>query len=78
MPISVTATEVARNFNGVMEKARTAGSVTIIRNSHPIAQLIPIESIDTSEKEDKMESKAVQIGKEFIDEYADVFAELAK
>ena len=37
MPISVTATEVARNFNGVMEKARAAGSVTVIKNSRPIA-----------------------------------------
>ena len=43
MPISVTATEVARNFNGVMEKARAAGSVTVIKNSRPIAQIIPIE-----------------------------------
>ena len=55
MPISVTATEVARNFNGVME-------------------IIPIDEV----KEEAMESKAVQLGKEFIDEYADVFAELAK
>ena len=70
MPISVTATEVARNFNGVMEKARAAGSVTVIKNSHPIAQIIPID--------EAMESKAVQLGKGFIDEYADVFAELAK
>ena len=29
-------------------------------------------------KEEAMESKAVQLGKGFIDEYADVFAELAK
>ena len=28
MPISVTATEVARNFTGVMEKARAAGRRT--------------------------------------------------
>ena len=74
MPISVTATEVARNFNGVMEKARAAGSVTVIKNSHPIAQIIPFDEV----KEEAMESKAVQLGKEFIDEYADVFAELAK
>ena len=45
MPISVTATEVARNFNGVMEKARAAGSVTVIKNSHPIAQIIPIDEV---------------------------------
>lgn len=72
MPISVTATEVARNFNGVMEKARAAGSVTVIKNSRPIAQIIPIEEVKS------MDNKAVTIGKEFIDEYADVFAELAK
>lgn len=74
MPISVTATEVARNFNGVMEKTRAAGSVTVIKNSRPIAQIIPIDKVE----EEHMESKAVQLGKEFIDEYADVFAELAK
>ena len=74
MPISVTATEVARNFNGVMEKARAAGSVAVIKHSPPIAQIIPIDEV----KEEAMESKAVQLGKEFIDEYADVFAELAK
>ena len=73
MPISVTATEVARNFNGVMEKARAAGSVTVIKNS-PIAQIIPIDKVE----EEHMESNAVKLGKEFIDEYADVFAELAK
>ncbi|WP_101721376.1 type II toxin-antitoxin system prevent-host-death family antitoxin [Eggerthella timonensis] len=74
MPISVTATEVARNFNGVMEKARAAGSVTVIKNSRPIAQIIPIDKVE----EEHMESNAVKLGKEFIDEYADVFAELAK
>ena len=79
MPISVTATEVARNFNGVMEKAWAAGSVTVIKNSRPIAQIIPIEHVKASgDKEETMESTAVQLGKEFIDEYADVFAELAK
>ena len=57
-----------------MEKARAAGSVTVIKNSHPIAQIIPIDEV----KEEAMESKAVRLGKEFIDEYADVFAELAK
>ena len=70
MPISVTATEVARNFNGVMEKARAAGSVTVIKNSRPIAQIIPIDKVE--------EEHMVKLGKEFIDEYADVFAELAK
>ena len=73
MPISVTATEVARNFNGVMEKARAAGSVTVIKNSRPIAQIIPIEEVKAD-----MDGTAVQIGKEFIEVYADVFAELAK
>ncbi len=57
MPISVTATEVARNFNGVMEKARAAGSVTVIKNSHPIAQIIPIDEV---KEEQDMESKAVE------------------
>lgn len=74
MPISVTATEVSRNFNGVMEKARMAGSVTVIKNSRPIAQITPINEV----AEEAAESKAVKLGKEFIDEYADVFAELAK
>lgn len=75
MPISVTATEVARNFSGVMEKARAAGSVTVIKNSRPIARITPIDAV---KGERNAESKAVRLGKEFVDEYADVFAELAK
>lgn len=71
MPVSVTATEVARNFNGVMEKARVAGSVTVIKNSHPIAQIIPIDEV----KEDQ---SMVQLAEEFMDEYDDMFVELAK
>lgn len=71
MPISVTATEVARNFNGVMEKARAAGSVTVIKNSHPIARIIPIDEV-------KEDADILTIAEEFIDEYEDVFVELAK
>ena len=71
MPISVTATEVARNFNGVMEKARAAGSVTVIKNSRPIAQIIPIDKVEE-------EQDMVNLAKEFMDEYDDIFVELAK
>lgn len=71
MPISVTATEVARNFNGVMEKARAAGSVTVIKNSRPIAQIIPIDKVEE-------EQDMVNLAKEFMDEYDDMFVELAK
>lgn len=71
MPVSVTATEVARNFNGVMEKARAAGSVTVIKNSRPIAQIIPINKVEE-------EHNMVDIAKEFMDEYDDMFVELAK
>lgn len=71
MPISVTATEVARNFNGVMEKARAAGRVTVIKNSRPIAQIIPIDKVEE-------EQDMVNLAKEFMDEYDDMFVELAK
>lgn len=71
MPISVTATEVARNFNDVMEKARAAGSVTVIKNSHPIAQIIPIDEV-------KEEQDMVKLAEDFMDEYDDMFVELAK
>lgn len=71
MPISVTATEVARNFNGVMKKARAAGSVTVIKNSHPIAQIIPIDEV-------KEEQDMVKLAEDFMDEYDDMFVELAK
>ena len=71
MPISVTATEVARNFNGVMEKARAAGSVTVIKNSRPIAQIVPIDKVEE-------EQDMVNLAKEFMDEYDDMFVELAK
>lgn len=71
MPISVTATEVARNFNGVMEKARAAGSVTVIKNSRPIAQIIPIDKVEE-------EQNMVKLAAEFMDEYDDMFVELAK
>lgn len=71
MPISVTATEVARNFNGVMEKAQAAGSVTVIKNSHPIAQIIPIDEV-------KEEQDMVTLAEDFMDEYDDMFVELAK
>ena len=71
MPISVTATEGARNFNGVMEKARAAGSVTVIKNSHPIAQIIPIDEV-------KEEQDMVKLAEDFMDEYDDMFVELAK
>lgn len=70
MPISVTATEVARNFNGVMEKARAAGSVTVIKNSRPIAQIIPIDEM-------KEESDMIKLAEEFMDEYDGMFVELA-
>ena len=69
MPISVTATEVARNFNGVMEEARAAGSVTVIKN--PIAQIIPIDEV-------KEEQDMVKLAEDFMDEYDDMFVELAK
>ena len=71
MPVSVTATEVARNFNEVMEKARAAGSVTVFKNSRPIAVIVPIEQV-TEEK------TMAQLAEEFMDEYNDVFVELAK
>ena len=71
MPISVTATEVARNFNGVMEKARAAGSVTVIKTSRPIAQIVPIDKVEE-------EQDMVNLAKEFMDEYDDMFVELAK
>ena len=71
MPISVTATEVARNFNGVMEKARAAGSVTVIKNSRPIAQIIPIDEV-------KEEPSMAKLAEEFMDEYDGMFVELAK
>ena len=75
MPISVTATEVARNFTGVMDKARLAGEVTVIKNSRPIARIIPIEPISA---ERGGTASVVDSAKSFIDEYSDVFAELAK
>lgn len=71
MPISVTATEVARNFNGVMEKARAAGSVTVIKNSRPIAQIVPIDKVEE-------EQDMVKLAETFMDEYDDMFVELAK
>ena len=71
MPISVTATEVARNFHGVMEKARAAGSVTVIKNSPPIAQIIPIDEV-------KEEQDMIKLAEDFMDEYDDMFVELAK
>ncbi|WP_139650843.1 type II toxin-antitoxin system prevent-host-death family antitoxin [Raoultibacter phocaeensis] len=77
MPISVTATEVARDFNGVMEKVRVAGSVTVFKNSRPIAQIIPIEAAKPDQEEGRT-ADMVDVAKGFIDEYADVFAELAK
>ena len=73
MPVSVTATEVVRDFNGVMKKARAAGGVTIIKNSRPIATITPIDQIPQSEPSD-----VVETGKQFISEYSDVFTELAK
>ena len=77
MPVSVTATEVARDFSGVMEKARSAGVVTVFKNSRPIARIMPVEPIETS-RTDSDSSPMVETAKGFIDEYADVFAELAK
>ncbi len=71
MPISVTATEVARNFSGVMEKARAAGSVTVIKNSRPIARITPIDAV-------KGERDMTELAEEFMDEYDDMFIELAK
>lgn len=77
MPISVTATEVARNFTGVMEKARAAGGVTVIKNSHPIARIIPIDPIKT-EKGEEEATDMLDIANEFMDEYHDMFVELSK
>lgn len=76
MPVSVTATEVARNFNGVMEKARAAGSVTVIKNSHPIARITPIEEVKATG--DEKETEMLTLAEEFMDEYDDMFVELAK
>ena len=71
MPITVPATDDARTFTGVMEKARAAGSVTVIKNSHPIAQIIPIDEV-------KEEQDMVKLAEDFMDEYDDMFVELAK
>ena len=73
MSISVTATEVVRDFDGVMKKAQSAGGVTIIKNNRPIATITPIDQIQPSEQPD-----VVETGKQFISEYSDVFTELAK
>ena len=54
-----------------MEKARAAGSVTVIKNSHPIAQIIPIDEV-------KEEQDMVKLAEDFMDEYDDMFVELAK
>lgn len=71
MPVSVTATEVARNFSGVMEKARAAGSVTVFKNSRPIAKIVPLDVV--SEEQD-----ATKLAEGFMDDYDDVFVELAR
>ena len=71
MPVSVTATEVARNFSGVMEKARAAGSVTVFKNSRPIAKIVPLDAV--SEEQD-----ATKLAEGFMDDYDDVFVELAR
>ena len=55
----------------MMEKARAAGSVTVIKNSHPIAQIIPIDEV-------KEEQDMVKLAEDFMDEYDDMFVELAK
>lgn len=74
MPVSVTATEVARNFSGVMEKARAAGGVTVIKNSRPIARIVPIEPKRSSEADTDIHAMA----ETFMDEYDAMFIELAK
>lgn len=76
MPVSVTATEVARNFNGVMEKARAAGSVTVFKNSRPIAKIIPIDQASKEELSEKTDM--AELTETVMDEYDDMFVELAK
>lgn len=76
MPGSVTATEVARNFNGVMEKARAAGSVIVFKNSRPIAKIIPIDQVSKEELSEKTDM--VELTETVMDEYDDMFVELAK
>lgn len=74
MPVSVTATEVARNFSGVMEKARAAGGVTVIKNSRPIARIVPLEPKPLTEDSVDVRTMA----EEFMNEYDAMFVELAK
>lgn len=76
MPVSVTATEVAHNFNGVMEKARAAGSVTVFKNSRPIAKIIPIDQVSKEELSEKTDM--VELAETVMDEYDDMFVELVK
>ena len=77
MPVSVTATEVTRNFNKVLEKAKMAGSVTIIKNSHPVAVLTPIAPA-TLDAEGATTPSVLDIASDLMDEYDDVFTELAQ
>ena len=45
--------------------------MTVIKNSRPIAQIIPIDKVEE-------EQDMVNLAKEFMDEYDDMFVELAK
>ncbi len=48
------------------------------KNSRPIAQIIPINEVKPDQDEAEHSDKMLRIAKEAMDEYDDLFAELAK
>ena len=48
------------------------------KNSRPIAQIIPINEVKPDQDEAEHSDKMLRIAKEVMDEYDDLFAELAK
>jgi prevent-host-death family protein len=70
---TVSATEARQRFpelaREVHESRRT---VTVFKNSKPYVAIVPVS------KESDSHPNIEEIGQQFIDEYADVFQELAK
>ena len=73
MPLTVQASEARAQFPKIARKVHDEGvEVTVIRGSRPYVKIVPL--VDIPEKKPSM----VEIGREFIEEYDDVFKKLAE
>lgn len=71
--LTIGLAEAKNNFSRLTAQVNETGRpVTVMKNNHPWVVISPVRSTQTQQE------TAVDIAVDFMDEYADVFTELAQ